>query len=128
VLIVRGQVGREWLREQLIAHGTDVEVLPAYQRAPLELTTEQLSQLRASLMGPAPIIYVTSTDAVGVLLHAVKGIRGAREWIMKGDAITIHPRPQAQLVEVGFADPGIVSAKDEEVTEEILKRLNRTTF
>jgi hypothetical protein len=29
---------------------------------------------------------------------------------------------------VGFADPGIVSAKDEEVTEEILKRLNRTTF
>ncbi|MBR5458569.1 MAG: uroporphyrinogen-III synthase [Burkholderiaceae bacterium] len=128
VLIVRGQVGREWLREQLIAHGTDVEVLPAYQRAPLELTTEQLSQLRSSLMGPSPIIYVTSTDAVGVLLHAVKGIRGAREWILKGDAITIHPRPQAQLVDVGFVNPGIVSAKDVEVTEEILKRLNQAKF
>lgn len=128
VLIIRGQVGREWLREQLIAHGTDVEVLTAYQRVPLELSTEQISQLRASLLGPAPIVYVTSTDAVGVLLHALKGIRGAREWVMMGDAITIHPRPQAQLVEFGFRNPGIVSAKDEEVTEEILKRLNRTTF
>ncbi len=124
VLIIRGQVGREWLKEQLIAHGTDVEILPAYQRTPLELSTEQLSQLRASLMGPSPIIYVTSTDAVGVLLHAVKSIRGAREWLLSGDAITIHPRPQAQLEEVGFKNPGIVSAKDEEVTEEILKRLN----
>lgn len=119
VLIVRGQVGREWLREQLLAHGTDVEVLPAYQRAPLELPTSELERLQSSIAGPVPIIYLTSTDAVGVLLHAVKTVPGALEWLQKGFVLTIHPRPKAQLEEVGFRNVALVSAKDDKVQEAI---------
>lgn len=124
VLIVRGQVGREWLREQLMAHGTDVEVLPAYQRAPLELSTAELDKLQSSISGPAPIVYLTSTDAVGVLMHAVKTIPGALEWLQKGFILTIHPRPKAQLEEVGFRNVALVSAKDEKVQEAIQKLLS----
>lgn len=123
VLIVRGQVGREWLREQLLAHGTDVEVLPAYQRAPLELSTSELDKLQSSISGPAPIVYLTSSDAVGVLLHAVKTVPGALEWLQKGFVLTIHPRPKAQLEEVGFRNVALVSAKDEKVQQAIEKLL-----
>lgn len=123
VLIIRGQVGREWLREQLLAHGTDVEVLPAYQRAPLELTSAELDKLQLAVNGPAPIIYLTSTDAVGVLLHAVKTVSGALEWLQKGFVLTIHPRPKAQLEEVGFRNVALVSAKDEKVQQAVEKLL-----
>ena len=123
VLIVRGQVGREWLREQLLAHGTDVEVLPAYQRLPLELSSDQLAQLQSALNGPSPIVYVTSTDAVSVLMHAVKSVRGARDWLLGGSAITIHPRPMARLEEAGFAQRSLVSARDALVTAEILEQI-----
>ena len=124
VLIVRGQVGREWLREQLLAHGTDVEVLPAYQRAPLELSTLELEKLQNAVkIFPAPIVYLTSTDAVGVLMHAVKTVPGALEWLQRGFVLTIHPRPKAQLEEVGFRNVALVSAKDDRVQEAILKLL-----
>ncbi len=124
VLIVRGQVGREWLREQLLAHGTDVEVLPAYQRAPLELSTLELEKLQNAVkISPAPIVYLTSTDAVGVLMHAVKTVPGALEWLQRGFVLTIHPRPKAQLEEVGFRNVALVSAKDDRVQEAILKLL-----
>ena len=119
VLIVRGQVGREWLREQLLAHGTDVEVLPAYQRLPLELGSEQRIDLQRALLGPSPIIYLTSTDSVGVLLHAVKGIAGADRWLQNGFVLTIHPRPKAMLEEVGFKNVALVSTKDIEVQKAI---------
>ena len=119
VLVVRGQVGREWLREQLIAHGTDVEVLPAYQRAPLELTSTEINKLQTALFGPSPIIYITSTDSVGVLLHAVKTVSGADEWLQNGFVLTIHPRPKAMLEEVGFKHVVLVPTKDIEVQKAI---------
>ena len=119
VLVVRGQVGREWLREQLIAHGTDVEVLPAYQRAPLELTSSEINKLQTALFGPSPIIYITSTDSVGVLLHAVKTVSGADEWLQNGFVLTIHPRPKAMLEEVGFMHVVLVPTKDIEVQKAI---------
>ena len=124
VLIVRGQVGREWLREQLMQHGTDVEVLPAYQRAPLELTNEEIAKLESAVTGIAPIVYLTSTDSVGVLLHAVKKVEGALEWLQRGFVLTIHPRPKALLEEEGFHNVGLVSAKDPQVQEAVERLLS----
>ena len=46
VLIARGQTGREWLAEQLTQLGADVEKLAAYVRVPIELTTQQIEDLR----------------------------------------------------------------------------------
>lgn len=124
VLIVRGQVGREWLREQLMQHGTDVEVLPAYQRAPLELTNDDITKLESAVTGIAPIAYLTSTDSVGVLLHAVKKVEGAVEWLQRGFVLTIHPRPKALLEEEGFHNVGLVSAKDPQVQEAVERLLS----
>ena len=90
----------------------------------MELSTAELDKLQSSISGPAPIVYLTSTDAVGVLMHAVKTIPGALEWLQKGFILTIHPRPKAQLEEVGFRNVALVSAKDEKVQVAIQKLLS----
>lgn len=124
VLILRGQTGREWLPEQLSAMGADVETLCTYLRLPLELSTEQEAQLRAAVKGPSPILYITSSDAVGSVLHALRPVEGAREWLTAGSAITIHPRCAEKLTEAGFTKISITAAEDEPVRESILKNLS----
>ena len=93
--------------------------MPAYQRAPLELPSSEIIKLQTALFGPSPIIYITSTDSVGVLLHAVKTVNGADEWLQNGFVLTIHPRPKAMLEEVGFKHVVLVPTKDIEVQKEI---------
>ncbi|MGN1209935.1 MAG: uroporphyrinogen-III synthase [Duodenibacillus sp.] len=123
VLIARGQTGREWLSEQLTAMGADVEKISAYVRVPIELTPEQIADLSAAVHGPSPIVYVTSTDAVAALLHAVKPVPEARDWLTRGTAVTIHPRCAARLAEAGFMSIDITGARDEQVREVVLKHL-----
>lgn len=120
VLILRGQTGREWLSEQLTALGADVETICTYLRLPLELTSEQENILKKAIPGPKPILYVTSSDAVGTILHAIRPIEGAREWLTAGDAITIHPRCAEKLQEAGFQNIKITAAEDEAVRISIL--------
>ena len=123
VLIIRGQSGREWLSENLIQLGADVEKVCAYVRVPLELSPEQQDQLTMSMCGEGPIVYITSTDAVATLLHAVRPTPGAREWIVSGRAITIHPRCADRLREAGFKHVEISAAADEAVRQRILSNL-----
>lgn len=123
VLIIRGQTGREWLTENLIQLGVDVEKICAYVRVPLELSPEQQDQLAMSMCGQGPIIYITSTDAVATLLHAVRPIPGAREWIVSGRAITIHPRCADRLREAGFKHVEITGVADETVRQHILANI-----
>ncbi len=127
VLICRGQTGREWLSEQLSILGADVEKLAAYVRVPIELTNEQLDDLQKAVRGPSPIVYVTSTDSVSTLLHAIRPVAGAREWFLHGTAITIHPRCADRLREAGFVHVEITVTLDEAVREHILANLLRLT-
>ena len=123
VLIARGQTGREWLSEQLTAMGADVEKISAYVRVPIELTPAQISELSVAVHGPAPIVYVTSTDAVAALLHAIRPVPEAREWFTRGTAITIHPRCAARLAEAGFQSIDITGAEDDQVRSVVMKHL-----
>lgn len=123
VLFLRGQTGREWLPEQFRSIGSDVVVLTIYLREPLELSVQDLRRLEASLPGPSPIIYITSTDAVDVLMHAVKPVAGAREWLTRGVALTIHPRVVSRLEEAGFTAIDITSPSEGEVMNHIRSRL-----
>ena len=119
VLIARGQTGREWLAEQLIALGADVEKLAAYVRVPLELSPAQTMQLTRAVHGPSPVVYITSSDSVATLLHAVHGVPGAREWLSSGAAVTIHPRCAERLTEAGFQHIRIVGTDDERVRDAV---------
>ncbi len=123
VLICRGQTGREWLSEQLIAMGADVERLACYVRVPIELTPEQIEDLTQAVKGPSPIVYITSSDAVATLLHAIRPVAGAREWFLQGAAITIHPRCADRLREAGFVHVEITGTDDERVREHVCANL-----
>lgn len=125
VLFLRGQTGREWLPEQFRAIGTDVVVLCAYVRVPLELSAQMKMDLQKALSGPPPVIYITSSDAVDTLMHAVRPIAGAREWLAQGVALTIHPRVVNRLREAGFQTIEVLSTEDEDVLESVLKYTQR---
>lgn len=123
VLIARGQTGREWLSERLIELGADVEKIAAYVRVPMELTPQQIELLSRAVTGPSPILYVTSSDAVATLLHAIRPVPAARNWLVRGTAVTIHPRCADRLKEAGFVQVEITGTDDERVKERILANL-----
>lgn len=124
VLIARGQTGREWLSDQLIALGADVEKMAAYVRVPLELTGEQTTMLARAVAGPSPIVYITSSDSVATLMHAMRVVPGAREWFTRGAAVTIHPRCADRLREAGFSRIEIVGTDDERVKNAVKQCLS----
>lgn len=123
VLIARGQTGREWLAQHLIELGADVEKITAYVRVPIELTPQQVDELSHAVSGPSPIIYITSSDSVATLLHAIRPVPEARDWFLQGTALTIHPRCADRLHEAGFARVEITSADDQAVREHITANL-----
>lgn len=123
VLIARGQTGREWLSEQLNALGADVEKLAAYVRVPLELSPEQTGQLQRALRGSSPIVYITSSDSVATLLHAIRPVPEARAWFVRGVAVTIHPRCAERLREAGFQSVDITGTDDAQVTACVKRHL-----
>lgn len=123
VLILRGQTGREWLPQKLREMGSDVVVMCAYVRVPLELSAHEVKQLSDALSGPSPVLYVTSTDAVDAVMHAVRPIPGAQAWLAGGTAVTIHPRVVRRLEESGFKHVEITAADDETVRQHILANL-----
>lgn len=125
VLICRGQTGREWLSEQLTELGVDVEKIACYVRVPIELNQSQIEDLKTAVHGPSPIVYVTSSDAVATLLHAIRPVAGAREWFLHGAAVTIHPRCADRLREAGFVHVEITGTLDETVREHIRANLLR---
>ena len=123
VLFLRGQTGREWLPEQFRSMGSDVITLCAYVRVPLELTNEQCRALSLATAGPAPIIYITSTDAVDALFHAIRPVPEARAWLTSGTAITLHPRIVRRLEEAGFKNIEVTTTDDESVAAHIRSNL-----
>ena len=119
VLFLRGQTGREWLPQRFREMGADVVVVCAYVRLPLELSNGQIAELIRGMANEHPVVYVTSTDAVDVLMHALRPIPGARDWVTRGAAVTIHPRVAARLREAGFERIDMTSVDDETVTAHI---------
>lgn len=121
VLFLRGQTGREWLPEHFARGGADVKIVCAYVRVPIELDSEQVHALREAVSGPAPVLYITSSDAVDALMRAFKVVPGAREWLTRGAAVTIHPRVEARLREAGFANIRLTGANEDEVYRSLLE-------
>jgi uroporphyrinogen-III synthase len=68
-------------------------------------------------------VYVTSTDSVATLLHAIRVVPAARDWLVRGVAVTIHPRCAERLREAGFECVDITGADDELVAACVKRHL-----
>ena len=94
-----------------------------YVRVPLELTPEQRSDILMAAHGPSPIIYITSTDAVDALFHAIRPVSEVRDWVTNGAAVTPHPRTVRRLQEAGFHHIEVTCTDDEVVASHIRANL-----
>ena len=93
-------------------------------RVPLELTAAQVTALSRAVVGPSPVVYITSSDSVATLMHAMRVVPGAREWFAHGAAVTIHPRCADRLREAGFTRIEIVGTDDERVRNAVMQCLS----
>jgi len=123
LLILRAQSGREWLADELIKRGVPVEKLCVYERTPFVLSSQERQVLEEALPGPSPLIYLTSTDAVGVFQRSLRSVSGAFEWMARGVAFTIHPRCVEALKQVGFRDVRLIDSSPEAVAEALRSEL-----
>jgi uroporphyrinogen-III synthase len=98
VLIVRGDGGRDWLAEQLRAHGAQVTHLAAYRRVAPQFTPAQQSLLDAALAQPDAWVWLfSSSEAIAVLRAAAPGATWAA-----ARAIATHPRIAQSARDAGF--------------------------
>lgn len=128
VLFLRGQTGREYLPGKFREMGTDVVTYCAYVRVPIELNPQQRRDLSRAMMGPSPIVYLTSSDAVDAFFRALRVVPGAREWVVNGVAVTLHPRIIRRLKEAGFKKIEVCSTDDDVVMKTIQKYLPRAQY
>jgi uroporphyrinogen-III synthase len=103
VLIVRGGdaqgtgSGRDWLADQLIAAGAQVEFLVVYRRQPPRLSEEQLTEAKQSTGPDACVWLFSSSQAIAHLQALLPG----QDWA-QGRAVATHPRIARAAREAGF--------------------------
>jgi uroporphyrinogen III methyltransferase/synthase len=108
VLILRGQSGREWLSDRLLAAGASVVAVAAYVRRPVPLAEphrRRLAQWREA--GPAPALVFSSSEGVEPVLAQLDACCDP-QWLRSGVALASHPRIAARLDAVGFATVRVV--------------------
>jgi uroporphyrinogen-III synthase len=113
VLIVRGQGGRELLRDTLTARGCTVTVAEVYERLPASPAAEQLNAVLALLRSTElDIITVTSIDilqALDALLSPADQVLAHRVSLLAGSA-----RIAAQAKQFGWQGECVVSSSPED--------------
>ncbi len=103
MLILRAQHGREWLGEQFVATGAQVEVLPVYTRAEGTLDDVGLKRLRRWVDADAPVVTVfSSSESVDALDRQLAVSSGATAWLRRGVAVATHERVAEQLLAAGY--------------------------
>jgi uroporphyrinogen-III synthase len=107
VLVLRGQtsgavsqaaVGREWLAQQLLAAGAQVDMLSVYQRFAPELTDSQIQQAQAARRNGSVWLF-SSSEAVANLIQQppLAGV----DWRL-ARALATHPRIAQTLRSAGW--------------------------
>lgn len=120
-VVIRAETGRDFLIEELTKAGSDVRVAPLYKRIPLTASEEQKQWVGK---GDAPVIYITSTDSADILLRNV-GERAA-PWIVNAEIITIHPRIEGHLRELGFQRISLLDSKDPKTAQKLVSLARNT--
>lgn len=109
VVIARGQTGRDFLKDHLIALGCRLEVLTVYLRIPFEAKPKDKEWLNTK--GPTPVVYLTSTDSVDILLNNCD-TEEQRAWFKGGNVLTIHPRIEQHLKDLNFECVSVIEGAE----------------
>ena len=92
VLVVRGNVGRDWLADWLAAQGAQVEKLALYRRTPRKWGPDDIEALRAAARDGRPVHWLlTSAEGLqAVCDQAAKA--GLAQWLVRCAAVATHER------------------------------------
>lgn len=110
-LLLRAEQGRDWLRDRLAEVGAEVVTLAVYARCVRPWTAQDSAWIAARLAGPAPVLVITSSEAVDSLCAAAQAHPAAAavtRWLQRGRALALHPRIVARLQAAGFTDVACV--------------------
>ena len=121
VLVVRGAQGRDWLAEQLRAHGAQVSFVTAYQRLPPMLDAAGQALLAAAQACPTQHLWLfSSSEAVRHLqaLAPQADWSGAQAWAS-------HPRIAQAARSAGFGDVALVAPSAHAVSQRLLAQPNK---
>lgn len=129
VLIVRGATGRDWLKEQLLAAGIQVDVLSVYERRPQPWSTEQVAQLeQASQHGL--VFLVTSSESAQAIFANLEHFSMLSLW-QKSIFVVIHERIEKQVqslyASAGFKSQAVVK-RCVPTSESMLSALSRAAL
>jgi uroporphyrinogen-III synthase len=92
VLIVRGEWGREWLRERLLENGCEVDCLATYSRKPCMWSGEQTQALFDAWQNQTPLIWLfTSVESVDAVETQFKRFKVKAAHVIQGVVVT-HPK------------------------------------
>ncbi|HSC64339.1 MAG TPA: uroporphyrinogen-III synthase [Caldimonas sp.] len=107
VLVVRGDGGRDWLAERLVAAGAHVETLSAYRRLAPAFEGAARARLDAAIADGDAVWLFSSSEAIANLEQAAGAGR-----FHAARAVATHPRIAARARGLGFgavveAPPGL---------------------
>ena len=105
VLIVRGTQGREWLSSALKARGSEVEILPVYERVGAQWPPETAVALAEALHRPEQCVFLmTSSEGVQAMAGRLAELGLLAQW-SKAAFVIIHERIGATLQSVLASQP-----------------------
>ena len=136
VLIVRAETGRDWLGDQFIAKGCQVDFIAVYNRKPCVWSAEQVQKLNTTLTLKLPLIWLfTSSESVEAVASQLNVLGIQASQAIQGVVVT-HPkvleRVSRLLATVTFEDLSdqkgtaftpcqVVAPRDQEILQGLLK-------
>lgn len=128
VFVVRAQSGREFLSDRLASVGIPVIPVEVYVREPARWSASQVLRLQMCMNKCRPILYIASSEAVGVLVREAGQLPGMIDWLRSGCVITIHPRIAERLHRELFCNVEIVGTHSDEVVARIRQLCSLSVF
>jgi uroporphyrinogen-III synthase len=106
IVIVRGNAGREMIKQGLLARGAKVSYVQSYKRVPLPLDGQRLSdQWRQQQI---QCIVVTSNEILSLLFQSLPD--SAHDWLRQRCWVLISPRMQETAISFGIVPAQIMLA------------------
>ncbi|MEO5735260.1 MAG: uroporphyrinogen-III synthase [Rubrivivax sp.] len=113
VLVVRGEVGRNWFAEQMRQQGAEVDFVVAYRRLPPQLDANQRALLDAARQAPDRWCWhFSSSESVANLIRLVPDA----DWRSSVAAAT-HPRIAQAVRAAGFGRVALIAPTPQAVAD-----------
>jgi uroporphyrinogen-III synthase len=113
VLVVRGEEGRDWLAEQLLANGAQVSFIAAYARRAPQLDACEQALLQHAMAEPAAHLWFFSSSQS---VRHLQALLPAADW-SAAQAVASHPRIAQAARDLGFGRVRAVAPKPQAVAE-----------